>query len=186
MGDRLSAPGLSLRWSGAGERAAHGELMRRAWHRAYGQIFDRALIDDVFDGRVAMQGSWVDDRGALLGTLVADAAGTTVGVATLVALHGGEAELAALYVLPDWQRRGVGSALWDAAVAELRRRGVRRMRVWALRRAAACRFYEARGCVETARGGVRLGLRVEAAVGYTLDIDPRHPPDGGSVGSGRG
>ena len=55
----------------------------------------------------------------------------------------GEAELDHLYVEPDAQGRGIGSALF-ALVAEVRPNG---FRLWVFRdNTAARRFYEARGC----------------------------------------
>jgi acetoin utilization protein AcuC len=49
-----------------------------------------------------------------------------VGVAVAVPLDGGDVELVALGVAPDWRRRGIGSALLDALTAhpEVRGRGM--------------------------------------------------------------
>lgn len=55
-------------------------------------------------------------------------------------LHGGE--LHDLYVHPDWQGRGVGSALLD----EAKRRSPRRLALWTFQQnAMARRFYDTRG-----------------------------------------
>ena len=51
-----------------------------------------------------------------------------------------------LYVLPDEQGRGVGSALLEAAVAHRREAGDAELRLWTLEdNEASRRFYEARG-----------------------------------------
>ena len=76
----------------------------------------------------------------------------------------------AFYVLPEQQGRGVGTALWERSVDELRRRRCVRMEVWTLSRASARRYYEARGCVAFGDGSFLVAGRREAAVGYTLDI----------------
>lgn len=51
-------------------------------------------------------------------------------------------ELFVLYVLPPWQGRGVGRALFDATHYELARRGHSDMLVWVLATNPARRFYE--------------------------------------------
>lgn len=56
------------------------------------------------------------------------------------------AEVHAIYVLPDWQRRGVGGALLEGVTDGLRARGFRAAVLWAPRdRQATLRFYEANG-----------------------------------------
>jgi putative acetyltransferase len=50
-----------------------------------------------------------------------------------------------LYVLPEEQGRGLGSALLDAAVARRREAGDTELRLWTLENNEAARFYEARG-----------------------------------------
>ncbi len=162
---------IAIGWSEAiGERDARVETVRAAWRSAYAHIFSRAEIDGVFDGTLEGQGSWVGARVAPAGTLAARRGGRIIGLAGLGLLRGGDGELAALYVVPAEQGRGVGTALWERAVAELRARGCRRMEVWTLARAGARRFYEARGCVAFADGTFVLAGHRETAVGYALDI----------------
>ncbi|MBJ7596233.1 MAG: GNAT family N-acetyltransferase, partial [Candidatus Dormibacteraeota bacterium] len=85
-------------------------------------------------------------------------------------LRGGAGELAAFYVAPEHQGRGVGSALWQRSLAELRLRGCARMEVWTLVQASARRFYEARGCIAFGGGRFTVGGHGEPTVGYALDI----------------
>jgi ribosomal protein S18 acetylase RimI-like enzyme len=62
-------------------------------------------------------------------------------------------EIAALYVASDHHREGVGAALLRAAAAELRRLGVRTLRLDVLTaNLPARRFYEAVGGREVGRG----------------------------------
>jgi len=162
---------VTVGWSeGAGEREARVDVIRSAWHSAYAHIFSRAEIDGIFDGTLEGLGSWVGKRLAPAGTLAARRGGRLIGLASLGLLRGGEAELAAFYVVPDQQGRGVGLLLWDRSLAELRARGCRRMEVWTLARAAARRFYEARGCEAFATGSFTLRRHREPAVGYALDL----------------
>ena len=101
-----------------------------------------------------------------LGTLVAELGDEPVGIAGLVLLKDGDGELAALYVLPEHQGRGVGQALCEASVAEFKGRGCAGMRVWVL--AGAAHFYERRDCDLVEDGEFRLGVRAEGALGYHL------------------
>ena len=61
-------------------------------------------------------------------------------------------ELYAIYLLPDRQRSGAGTALVRALADELLRRGHASMLVWTLEAIPACSFYEA-------LGGRRLGTQ---------------------------
>lgn len=162
---------FAIGWSeSAGERERRVETVRSTWRSAYAHIFSRAEIDGIFDGTLEGQGSWVGARAAPAGTLAARRTGRIIGLAGLGLLRNGDGELAAFYVLPDEQGRGVGSALWERSVAELRLRNCARMEVWTLARAGARRFYEARGCVAFGEGSFAVAGHREPAVGYALDI----------------
>jgi GNAT superfamily N-acetyltransferase len=162
---------LSIGWTeSASEREARVDVVRAAWQAAYSHIFSVAEIDGIFDGDVEGEGSWVASRLAPAGTLGARRDGGLIGLASLGLLRSGDAELAAFYVRPEEQGRGVGLALWSRAVDEFRLRGCARMEVWTLARAAARRFYEARGCVAFAEGSFAAAGHVEPAVGYALDF----------------
>jgi GNAT superfamily N-acetyltransferase len=163
-------------WSdGVDEREERVELVRAAWRSAYAHIFTRAEIDGIFDGSLAGQGSWVAARLAPAGTLAARQRGRIIGLAGLGMLRGGDGELAAFYVRPEQQGRGVGTALWERCVAELRRRSCPRMQVWTLARAGARRFYEARGCIVFGDGSFVVAGHREPAVGYAVDISAAPP-----------
>lgn len=76
---------------------------------------------------------------------------------------GGTINLWQLFVRPPWQGRGVGPQLMRAAVAEARRRGFTRLRLWTPRDAArARRFYEREGWTTTG------STRDKASVGLPL------------------
>jgi GNAT superfamily N-acetyltransferase len=162
---------VAIGWSEAvGERDERVGVVRAAWRSAYAHIFSRAEIDGIFDGTLEGQGSWVGARIAPAGTLAARRGGRIIGLAGLGLVRGGDGELAAFYVSPEEQGRGVGSALWQRSLAELRLRGCSRLEVWTLSRASARRFYEARGCVAFGEGSFVVAGHREPAVGYALDI----------------
>ena len=160
----------AVRWTDPeGERWERVELLRRTWHDAYPGIVTPAEIEGVFSGALQMSGSWEERRRRPAGTLVADA-GRLVGLASIGLLDSGDGELAAFYVLPGWQGRGVGTLLWEAARAELRRLDCPRMEVWTFAEARARSFYEHRGCIPLGTGTVTIGGREIPAAGYITDL----------------
>lgn len=80
------------------------------------------------------------------------------------AVVGESGEVFAVYVLPEYWHTGVGLALWQAGVQQLRAQGFQRLTLWVLAgNERAIRFYRRAGCVEEAgsertleRGGVTL------------------------------
>lgn len=155
-----------LRWSDPrGDRVARVEVIRRAWHGAYRHIFSPAEIDATFDGVLPMSGGWTSRRSSQLGTVVAELDSQVVGLVGLGELEPAIGEVAALYVLPGWQGRGVGRQLWGCGQELLRRARCDRTEVWALERATACAFYERMGCRRFSTAEFRLGEHAEIAVG---------------------
>lgn len=132
------------------DAAAIAAVHVRAWQVAY-----RGLIpDEVLDGlsveqrqeawRQAMSGEdspavyvAVKD-GAVVGFCAAAAPGRDV-------YAGGDvAEIGAIYVEPDLWRRGIGSALMDAAIDDLRAVGWRWVTLWVLAKNEQARGFYAR------------------------------------------
>ena len=70
-------------------------------------------------------------------------------------------EVYTLYVLPDWQERGVGRALLGACFAALRSAGLGSALIWVLADNPSRFFYEA-------MGGTRVGERDETLWGVVL------------------
>lgn len=157
-----------IRWSEEGDRPAIAEINCKAFEHAYSGIFGREETERMFSSQMPRWSSWLKGRAETLGTLVAEFGDEPVGIAGLVLLKDGDGELAALYVLPEHQGRGMGQALWEASVAEFKGRGCAGMRVWVLAGADAAHFYEWRGCDLVEDGEFRLGDRAEGALGYRL------------------
>jgi ribosomal protein S18 acetylase RimI-like enzyme len=124
-------------------------VIRRAWHRAYGDFLDVAAVLDEPGERVAR---WRERmRSDVVTVLVWDQGGQVAGMVCAGASDDEDAPLdhgavRALYVDPPAQGAGVGSALLDAAIEQLRDRGFRGVDLWAFAENRAARtFYERRG-----------------------------------------
>lgn len=83
---------------------------------------------------------------------------------------GFDGELAAIYLHPDFQRRGVGRELVRRVARSLRERGYRRMLVRVVSAAASRGFYEALGAAEFGSDSVTIG-------GKELDLTVYGWPD---------
>ena len=98
--------------------------------------------------------------------LVADEDGAATGVAALRADW-----LDALYVLPQWWKRGVGRALHDEVLARQRAGGCSRCHLWVLEHNdRARRFYERLGWVENGNSRVVPFPPKPIDVGYTIAL----------------
>jgi ribosomal protein S18 acetylase RimI-like enzyme len=83
-------------------------------------------------------------------------------------LHG---EIYAIYLLPAWQRQGIGRALWQAACAQLQAAGLSGIRVWVWRDNPAVAFY-------VAQGGLLEAVRTVAIYGVEVpEISYAWPQD---------
>lgn len=153
-----------------GDREARATVVRHAWEDAYSRLFSPEEIAAVFEGRLPMHGNWTTRREAPAGTLVAEVGGEVVGIVSTGRFRDGDGEVAALYVQPGHQGRGVGTRLWEAAVTHLREAGCTRLEVWTLSQGPAMRFYPARGCHRFATGSFRIGEHAEEAAGFELAL----------------
>ena len=117
-------------------------------------------------GKAFFSGAPPDD------VLVAEADGLVVGYLhlsspTSLTANRHVLEIRGLAVTPSRQRSGVGRALLDAAVAEARRRGCRRLRLRVLAtNRPACALYDAAGFV--VEGVLREEFRIDGA--YVDDV----------------
>jgi GNAT superfamily N-acetyltransferase len=76
-------------------------------------------------------------------------------------------ELYALYLLKEYQRQGIGSALFRTAAAQLVNFGMESMIVWALEaNEPACRFYRRLGGEPVARGNIDIGGQNCPEIGF--------------------
>ena len=103
-------------------------------------------------------------------TWIAESAGHVVGFASCGAarhrLESLEAEVYALYVLQEHQRRGIGAALLGECARHFVRQGLFGFYLWALKANRARLFYEALGGAAIAEKSERLGQHSFLEVAY--------------------
>lgn len=146
-----------------------------AWRSTYRGIVPQAFLDGlsyrdretlwrrVFSGAAGEHGVFVVDAGAagIVG-FVDGARGRTSDTVY-------EGELLAIYLLEDFQGRGLGRNLTLRLAEWFIARGIRSMRLWVLADNPACRFYEALGGrrIETKRIDIGGADLEEVAYGWT-------------------
>lgn len=166
---------VRIRWRGEADKPALREINRSSFEHAYSRIFEPRELEGLFSDRLQQSSTWTGARRGLFGVLVAEidpgnAGRKLVGFASLARWGDNDGELAAFYVLPDYQGRGVGMALWGAATGALKDAGFRGMQVWCMARAEVAGFYERRGCREIGGGTYRVGEHAERTIGYRIEL----------------
>ena len=68
-----------------------------------------------------------------------------------------DAELYAIYLLPEWQRQGAGRMLGLALASALQAKGFTSMLVWVLEQNPSVSFYERLGAVQIGRKVINIG-----------------------------
>ena len=142
----------TIRPARAADATAIGRIHVETWRDTYaGMLPDRVLVEmsDAVEG-----GQWARILGGGRDrVLVAEAGGAggagivgfgSCGKARAGAL-GFEGEVYTLYVLPDYQGKGIGRLLLEALFQRMKADGYRSALVWVLQENPACFFYEAMG-----------------------------------------
>ena len=140
---------MLVRIANAADAQEIAKIHVETWRTAYrGQISDAVLDAQSVERRAAFwRERLTQDRGSVL---VAED-GSIIGFCDLIPSRDKDSsqevgEIAAIYVLCQYWRRGAGRALWDCALTEAQRRGFEVITLWALAsNAGARRFYEAMG-----------------------------------------
>jgi ribosomal protein S18 acetylase RimI-like enzyme len=137
---------ITVRWAGTDDAMAVATIQVESWKVAYRGLVDQAYLDQL-DAAERMP-LWREGLAEYVwpnrGTLVAEADGRVVGFANLST--GDEAELHAIYVLPEAWGTGAGRALMAEAVRHLAAAGCREVVLWVLAtNERARRFYDKAG-----------------------------------------
>jgi ribosomal protein S18 acetylase RimI-like enzyme len=146
----------------------------RSWQAAYRGLMDQAMLDSLrVEDRIEL---WQRQlAGPNPGTrLIVESDGEVVGFAVGMRASAGEdraAEVYSIYLDPSVWRAGIGSALLDEAVAELRSDAPTPVILWVVEgNDRACRFYESRGWYfDGGRKDEPIGDQLVPHVRYRLD-----------------
>ncbi len=149
--------GVSIRLATPDDIEAIARVSRLAFGATYPGIVPAEVLDEWMENAAAPWQKAFDEREAdsPWRPWVAERDGVVIGYATTspgkdwwLPPPDGSGELTNLYLDPDAIGTGVGSALYDHAVADLRERGFNPFVVWAFRaNQRALRFYERKGLV---------------------------------------
>jgi GNAT superfamily N-acetyltransferase len=83
----------------------------------------------------------------------------------------GVGELYAIYILPEFQKKGIGKLLFEEAVESLLLAGMKSMMVWVLSESPFRKFYEGLG------GKLDPGVKTLEAGGHKIDLVSYRWPD---------
>jgi ribosomal protein S18 acetylase RimI-like enzyme len=128
-------------------------VQMRTWQVAYADIFPAdklAGLNQELETRIERWGSIVSGAERLAVTYVAEQDGQVIGFVNagrqVKVDHPQDAELFAIYILPDFHGKGIGRKLVSAAAAELKTLGFTSLLLWVLADNQASRgFYERLG-----------------------------------------
>lgn len=193
-------PAFQIRLARQSDAAALARISVDTWRTAYkGYVAEEFLNRLNYEAREKIWIKQFAERNYQQEFFAAELpSGEVVGFATCgPRRHGPEAfdaELYAIYVLPQHHRSGLGEALFLACEQFLIAQGFERLQLWVLEKnVPARRFYERLGGVPTARGTIKIGETETPEIGYgwwtlgdrsgRLPSPHRLPPKGPTAGS---
>ena len=137
---------VTVRWATVEDALGVATVQARSWQAGYRGLVDQGYLDGL--DPAAWRERWEQGLSQFTwperGTLVAERAGAIIGFANLST--GDEAEIHAIYVVPDDWGTGAGRALMDESVRRLVEAGYTEVVLWVLAtNDRARRFYEKAG-----------------------------------------
>lgn len=158
---------VAIRRATASDARSIARVHVETWRTAYAGILpDRVMVGLRVDDKAAYWRHLLARLGRRETALVASAPSIgIVGFASGGPSDGGtmpyEGEVHTLYVLPDWQERGIGRALLFNCLGSLHARGMKSAFLWVLAQNPSRFFYEA-------MGGRHVGEREESLWGAVV------------------
>jgi GNAT superfamily N-acetyltransferase len=150
MIEKAASHSIVIRPAELGDELAVARVHVRAWQAGYRGLMSDGYLKSLRAEDRAKRYTFGDVLASRPRTLVAVESALIVGFATVAPAEGGNqsalAELNALYVDPDYWKRGVGAMLESAARTFLAERGYRNAMLWVLAgNVRAIGFYESQG-----------------------------------------
>jgi GNAT superfamily N-acetyltransferase len=150
------------------DSAALARVQVDAWRQSYGAVLPRSYLEQL--SYEAHERHWSRQLTGRGWAFVAVCSGQIVGIASggrCRSLDGFAGELYVLYLLREFQRRGIGRALFDAVHLELATRGFDDLLAWVLADNGPARaFYERLGGRAVGEGSCMIAGRRLREVAY--------------------
>lgn len=160
---------MEIRPATTDDNEAIREVARDAWHDTYDEL-SSDVIDETIDDWYADEELERALETAGTAVLVAETDDGIVGF-THGVVQGDEGDVLRMYVHPDHQREGIGTALHERLRADLEDFNMNRMRAIDLASNDGGRaFYEELGFERTGDGEVEIGDEERREVVYTLEL----------------
>ncbi|EMA37857.1 GNAT family N-acetyltransferase [Halobiforma nitratireducens] len=160
---------MEIRPATVDDREAIREVARDTWHDTYEELDDDTVdetIDDWYGEDVLERALSAAGTALLVAETDDGIVGFTHGV-----VHGDEGDVLRMYVHPDHQRDGVGTALHERLRDDLEDFNMNRMRAIDFASNEGGRaFYEGLGFEKTGEGDVEIGGEKRDEVVYTLEL----------------
>ncbi len=166
-----------LRTARISDAAGIARVQVETWRAAYRNLMPDAVLDGLSVERSTLR--WQGNLASLPPEnycFVAEVSGEVAGFAAGGPDRDQDAdysgELYAIYVLPQYQGRGLGKALLRAAAGWLVQHGHRRMLLWVLKDNAPARaFYAAQGGQLVRQRTIEIGSANLPEVGYGYELE---------------
>lgn len=162
-------PDIDIRPATREDREAIREVARATWHETYDELPTETIdstVDDWYDDEDFATALEKPGTAVIVAERDDEIVGFTHGV-----IHDDEGDVLRMYVHPDDQREGIGTALHERLRATLEDVNMKRIRAMDLASNDGGRaFYEALGFERTGTGTVQLGDEQYEECVYTLEL----------------
>lgn len=164
---------MNIRIADENDVQSIAQVQVESWQTTYQGIVPQTYLDELsVDDRVKVWEKVVEIHSVFVaenesGNIIGFAAGGEERTKEYPAYTG---ELYAIYLLKEYQEKGVGGKLFDQIVSALKQGGHQSMLIWALTENPACRFYEKMGGVVVDRTMDEIGGKQleETAFGWII------------------
>ena len=165
---------LAVRDARGGDELAMEELLVAAWQTAYTGVVDPSFVATRRTNDYAGKFRSMLESGEYR-VRVAEIDGRVVGLATGAPLDSGsyDCETKGLYVHPEYQGRGIGSALLRDMMEHFRRRGCRSMVVWTFLGVKNNGFYRAMGGTIREQEERQYGGKIYRMAGFAFCLSEK-------------
>lgn len=171
---------VEIRDARASDRESIRRVARETWRETYDEL-DADTIEETVDEwygdetlEIAVEGWYDEEQVVDIETvetpfLVAVVEGTVVGFVQGI-VQGGDGDVLRLYVHPEFQKKGIGTRLFEGLVERFDEAEVSRLRALDLASNDASRsFFTGLGFERTGEGTVEIGGETYDEAVYTLD-----------------